>query len=69
MCKMNKFIQYLPLTAKNDSVVAGSGAKSKRYFLFGSFEAQIKFVPGDSAGLVTAFYVWFNAQKIPDQST
>ncbi|XP_023516343.1 probable xyloglucan endotransglucosylase/hydrolase protein 26 [Cucurbita pepo subsp. pepo] len=36
---------------------SGSGAKSKRYFLFGSFEAQIKFVPGDSAGLVTAFYL------------
>ncbi|CAK9329411.1 unnamed protein product [Citrullus colocynthis] len=35
----------------------GSGAKSKRNFLFGSFEALIKFVPGDSAGLVTAFYL------------
>ncbi|KAA0062624.1 putative xyloglucan endotransglucosylase/hydrolase protein 26 [Cucumis melo var. makuwa] len=35
----------------------GSGAKSKRNFLFGSFEALIKLVPGDSAGLVTAFYL------------
>ncbi|XP_023516359.1 probable xyloglucan endotransglucosylase/hydrolase protein 26 [Cucurbita pepo subsp. pepo] len=35
----------------------GSGAKSKRDFLFGSFEALIKLVPGDSAGVVTAYYL------------
>lgn len=50
------------MASTNVFVVAGSGAKSKRNFLFGSIEALIKFVPGDSAGLVTAFYVWFNSE-------
>lgn len=48
------------MNSKNGFVVAGSGAKSKRTFLFGSFEALIKLVPGNSAGTVMAYYVWFN---------
>ena len=38
-------------------IVAGTGFQSKGSYLFGHFSMQIKMVPGDSAGIVTAFYV------------
>ena len=38
-------------------IVAGTGFQSKGTYLFGHFSMQIKMVPSDSAGIVTAFYV------------
>lgn len=36
---------------------AGGGFVSKNKFLYGKASADLKLVPGDSAGVVTAFYV------------
>ncbi|WJX54238.1 putative xyloglucan endotransglucosylase/hydrolase protein 26 [Trifolium repens] len=35
----------------------GSADRSKRSFLFGSIEMLIKLIPGNSAGIVTAYYL------------
>ncbi|CAJ2636750.1 unnamed protein product [Trifolium pratense] len=44
----------LQLVLDNSS---GSAAQTKKPFLFGTIESHIKFVPGDSAGTVTAYYL------------